>query len=144
MQQPIGSGFGRHTPASEVMEGVDLSGKRVVVTGGYSGIGVETTRALAAAGAKVFVPARNLAKARVVMDLEGDSRGLGLGMKAGIEAAFRSRSVQGRRLELVALNDSYSPPKTVEATGELIRDGVFAMIGNVGTPTAKVSLPSRN
>ena len=72
MQQPLGSGFGRHTPASEVMEGVDLSGQRVVVTGGYSGIGFETTRVLAAAGAKVFVPARNLAKARPVMDLDGD------------------------------------------------------------------------
>jgi NAD(P)-dependent dehydrogenase (short-subunit alcohol dehydrogenase family) len=72
MQQPLGSGFGRHTPASEVLKGVDLSGKRVVVTGGYSGIGTETTRALAAAGAKVFVPARNLAKARPVMDLDGD------------------------------------------------------------------------
>jgi len=72
MQQPIGSGFDRHTPASDVLKGVDLSGKRVVVTGGYSGIGFETTRVLAAAGAKVFVPARNLAKARAVMDLDGD------------------------------------------------------------------------
>lgn len=72
MQQPIGSGFGRHTPASEVMEGVDLSGKLAVVTGGYSGIGVETTRALAAAGARVLVPARDLAKARAIMDLDGD------------------------------------------------------------------------
>jgi ABC-type branched-subunit amino acid transport system substrate-binding protein len=76
-----------------------------------------------------------------VMDLQGDSRGLGLGMKAGIEAAFRGRTVKGRRVELVTLNDSYSPPKTVEATQRLVRDGVFAMIGNVGTPTAKVSLP---
>ncbi len=76
-----------------------------------------------------------------VMDLEGDSRGLGLGMKTGIEAAFRGRTIQGRRLELVALNDNYSPPKTIEATSALVDEGVFAMIGNVGTPTARVSLP---
>ena len=44
-----------------------------------------------------------------VMDLKGDSRGLGLGMKAGIEAAFKGVSVNGHTLEFVALNDNYSP-----------------------------------
>ncbi len=76
-----------------------------------------------------------------VMDLKGDSRGLGLGMKAGIEAAIRNKQVHGRRLEFVTLNDNYSPPKTIEATEKLVKQEIFAMIGNVGTPTAKVSLP---
>ncbi len=76
-----------------------------------------------------------------VMDLKGDSRGLGLGMKAGIEAAIRNKQVQGRRLEFVTLNDNYSPPKTIEATKQLVGQDIFAMVGNVGTPTAKVSLP---
>ncbi len=76
-----------------------------------------------------------------VMDLKGDSRGLGLGMKAGIEAAIRNKQIQGRRLEFVTLNDNYSPPKTIEATKELVGQNIFAMVGNVGTPTAKVSLP---
>lgn len=76
-----------------------------------------------------------------VMDLKGDSRGLGLGMKAGIEAAFRDKTVQGRKLEFIALNDNYSPPKTIEATNKLIEQDIFVMLGNVGTPTAKVSLP---
>lgn len=76
-----------------------------------------------------------------VMDLKGDSRGLGLGMKAGIEAAFRGKQIQGRTLEFVALNDNYSPPKTIEATKKLVSEDIFAMVGNVGTPTAKVSLP---
>jgi len=76
-----------------------------------------------------------------VMDLEGRSRGLGLGMKAGIEAALRNQRVQGRRIEFVTLNDSYTPAKTIEATNSLVTQGVFVMIGNVGTPTAKVSLP---
>jgi NAD(P)-dependent dehydrogenase (short-subunit alcohol dehydrogenase family) len=57
-QHPIGSGFGADTTASEVLEGIDLSGELAVVTGGYSGIGLETTRALAGAGATVIVPAR--------------------------------------------------------------------------------------
>ena len=62
-QNPIPSGFGHKTTASQVLEGISLSGKTFIVTGGYSGIGVETVRALAAAGAKVIVPARSRAKA---------------------------------------------------------------------------------
>ncbi|RRR98641.1 SDR family NAD(P)-dependent oxidoreductase [Glycomyces terrestris] len=57
-QQSINSGFGATTTAADVLDGVDLAGKRVLVTGGYSGIGLETTRAAAAAGAQVVVPAR--------------------------------------------------------------------------------------
>ncbi|MDF8263270.1 SDR family NAD(P)-dependent oxidoreductase [Luteipulveratus flavus] len=59
-QQPIGSGFGRDTTAQEVLHGQDLSGRLAVVTGGYSGLGLETTRALHAAGAHVVVPARRV------------------------------------------------------------------------------------
>ncbi len=76
-----------------------------------------------------------------VMDLEGDSRGLGLGMKTGIEAALKDQSIQERAIEFVALNDFYNPQTTVEATRQLIEQGIFLMLGNVGTPTAKVSLP---
>ena len=57
-QHKIGSGFGAHSTANEVLAGVDLSGKLALVTGGYSGLGLETTRALAVAGAHVVVPAR--------------------------------------------------------------------------------------
>ena len=76
-----------------------------------------------------------------VMDLEGRSRDLGIGMKAGIEAAIRNQRIDGRRIEFVTLNDSYTPAKTIEATNALVTQGIFVMIGNVGTPTAKVSLP---
>ena len=62
-------------------------------------------------------------------------------MKAGIQAAIRDQRVKGRRIEFVTLNDSYTPTKTIEATNALVTQGVFVMIGNVGTPTAKVSLP---
>lgn len=76
-----------------------------------------------------------------VMDLEGRSAGLGLGMKAGIEAAFRGEKVGKRSLRFITLNDSYNPSKTATATRQLLEQGVLLFAGNVGTPTAKVSLP---
>jgi NAD(P)-dependent dehydrogenase (short-subunit alcohol dehydrogenase family) len=69
-QSPIASPFNAASTAREVLDGIDLSGRIAIVTGGYSGIGLETTRALASAGATVIVPARNRAKA------EGALRGL--------------------------------------------------------------------
>ncbi|GAA3731510.1 SDR family NAD(P)-dependent oxidoreductase [Salinactinospora qingdaonensis] len=54
----IGSGFDARSTARDVLHGIELSGKRAVVTGGHSGIGLETTRALAEAGAHVVVGAR--------------------------------------------------------------------------------------
>jgi NAD(P)-dependent dehydrogenase (short-subunit alcohol dehydrogenase family) len=57
-QAPIPSGFGMRSTASDVIAGIDLSGKTVVVTGGYSGLGLETVRAIAGAGARVIVGAR--------------------------------------------------------------------------------------
>jgi NAD(P)-dependent dehydrogenase (short-subunit alcohol dehydrogenase family) len=62
-QKPIGSGFGAASTAAEVIKRIDLSGKIAIVTGGYSGIGVETARALRSAGARVIVPARDRDKA---------------------------------------------------------------------------------
>ncbi|MET7849683.1 SDR family NAD(P)-dependent oxidoreductase [Streptomyces avermitilis] len=52
--------FGFHTTADEVIEGVDLTGKRAIITGAASGIGVETARALASAGAEVTLAVRNV------------------------------------------------------------------------------------
>lgn len=66
-QQPLSSGFGPNTTAREVLAGRDLCGKIAIVTGGYSGVGLETTRALAEAGATVFVPARTEEKARAAL-----------------------------------------------------------------------------
>ena len=57
-QVPVESGLHAKSTALDVIEGVDLSGKIAIVTGGYSGIGTETTRALVSAGATVVVPAR--------------------------------------------------------------------------------------
>ena len=62
----MSSKFGFETNALEVVEGVDLSGKEIIITGGSSGIGIETTRALAKAGARITIGARNLEKAEAV------------------------------------------------------------------------------
>lgn len=62
--------FGQHSTAAEVAEGINLSGKRVIVTGAASGIGVETARALARTGPEVTLAVRNTdAGARVAADI---------------------------------------------------------------------------
>src|SRR5471032_1965249 len=63
-QIPINSGFGAHTTARQALDGADLTGKIAIVTGGASGLGLETTRALASAGATVIVSARAPDQAR--------------------------------------------------------------------------------
>ncbi|WP_342423561.1 SDR family NAD(P)-dependent oxidoreductase [Paenibacillus sp. FSL E2-0178] len=66
-QAPIGSGFGAGTTAEQVIGNLNLSGKIAIVTGGYSGIGLETARVLAGAGATVIVPARTPDKAKAAV-----------------------------------------------------------------------------
>jgi NAD(P)-dependent dehydrogenase (short-subunit alcohol dehydrogenase family) len=69
LQQPINSGFTATSTATDVIRGIDLTGKTAIVTGGYAGIGLETVKAFVAAGAKVIVPARDINKA--TKNLEG-------------------------------------------------------------------------
>ena len=72
-QKPLGSGFHAKSEPHEILADINLTGKTVVVTGGYSGIGLETTRALANAGATVIVPVRDPAKAEEnLATVEGD------------------------------------------------------------------------
>jgi NAD(P)-dependent dehydrogenase (short-subunit alcohol dehydrogenase family) len=63
-QTPIHSGFGPQTTARDVIGKRRLDGLIAIVTGGYAGVGLETTRTLSGAGATVIVPARSLDKAR--------------------------------------------------------------------------------
>lgn len=69
------STFGATTTASEVAEGIDLSGKTALVTGGSSGLGQETARVLAARGAEVILTARDVSKGEAVAAAIRDSTG---------------------------------------------------------------------
>ncbi|TPG40863.1 SDR family NAD(P)-dependent oxidoreductase [Flavobacterium pectinovorum] len=67
-QKPIGSGFNAKSTTNEVIKGIDLTGKIAIVTGGNTGIGLETVKTLANAGATVIVPARDIEKAKKKLD----------------------------------------------------------------------------
>lgn len=71
LQKPIGSGFNAKSTSTEVINGIDLTGKIAIVTGGNTGIGLETVKTLANAGATVIVPARDIEKAK--QNLQGIS-----------------------------------------------------------------------
>ena len=72
-QHPLHSGFGMFSEPNDIMKGRSLNGKTAIVTGGYSGLGVETVRALAKAGATVIVPARDMPRAHAALvDILGD------------------------------------------------------------------------
>lgn len=99
-QQPIGSGFGHRSTALEVLAGIDLTGRNYIVTGGYSGIGLETVRALAEAGASVTVPARSPGAAREALAglAKVEIAAMDLADLASVRAFARSWTESGRPL----------------------------------------------
>jgi branched-chain amino acid transport system substrate-binding protein len=76
---------------------------------------------------------------------DGPAAALGLGMRDGILAAFKEANgaggVNGRGLELVSYDDGYEPEKAIANTKRLIENGVFALVGEVGTPTSNAVQP---
>jgi NAD(P)-dependent dehydrogenase (short-subunit alcohol dehydrogenase family) len=106
LQKPINSGFNAQSTAQDVINGIDLSGKIAIVTGGYAGIGLETTKILAEAGATVIVPARDLEKAK--KNLEGieniEIEKLDLIDPKSIEAFAEKFISSGRKLDLLINN----------------------------------------
>ena len=106
-QQPVGSPYDATSTAAEVLDGIDLTGRLALVTGGYSGIGLETTRALVGAGAHVVVPARRPDAAREALADLGDAvevDELDLGDQASVRA-FADRFLAGdRALHLTVAN----------------------------------------
>jgi NAD(P)-dependent dehydrogenase (short-subunit alcohol dehydrogenase family) len=105
-QQHIDSGFGPRSTAADVLEGIDLAGRLAIVTGGYSGLGLETVRALTGAGARVVVPARRRAHAEEVLDgtarVEVDE--LDLGDLDSVEAFARRVLGSGRSVDILINN----------------------------------------
>jgi NAD(P)-dependent dehydrogenase (short-subunit alcohol dehydrogenase family) len=108
-QHPLPSGFGARTTASEVLRGVDLTGRLAIVTGGYSGLGIETVAALAGAGASVIVPARRPEVAREALDARGlpgvEVDALDLGDLRSVRAYAARVLATGRSID-VLINDA--------------------------------------
>jgi NAD(P)-dependent dehydrogenase (short-subunit alcohol dehydrogenase family) len=107
--------FGATSTTDEVLQGVDLKGKRILVTGASAGLGVETARALAAHGAEVVGAARDLAKAE------------------GATTDVRAQAANGGSLALVELD--LASLKSVRACADaLVADGrpFDAVIANAG------------
>jgi NAD(P)-dependent dehydrogenase (short-subunit alcohol dehydrogenase family) len=112
--------FGAKSTTDEVLAGVDLSGKRVLVTGVSAGLGVETARALAAHGADVVGAARDLAKAQgatgVVREAAAAAGGslelvaLDLADLASVRACADALVADGRPFDLVIANAGVMAP----------------------------------
>ena len=76
-----------------------------------------------------------------VLALTGSAKGLGQGMRAGLQRSMEGEQVGQRSVRIHFENDAYEPALTGYKTKRLVKQGIFLMVGNVGTPTAKVSLP---
>lgn len=107
-QTPLNSGFGHNSTAAEVVAGLDLSGCSAIVTGGYSGLGLETVRALVGAGVEVSVPARRIEHARGVLAEAGlgavEVGELDLGDQASVKRFAAQYLDSGRRLDVLINN----------------------------------------
>ena len=119
-QAPIHSGYGEQTTAAEVIGDRRLDGAIAIVTGGYSGVGLETTRTLSSAGATVIVPARTPAKAHETLagldNVELET--LDLIDPASVDA-FASRFLaSGRPLHILVNNAGImAPPLSRDSRG---------------------------
>jgi NAD(P)-dependent dehydrogenase (short-subunit alcohol dehydrogenase family) len=114
--------FGATSTTDEVLAGIDLSGKRVLITGVSAGLGVETARALAAHGATVVGAARDLDKARRATDAAGiesiELIELDLASLASVRAAADRLNEAGDRFDLVIANAGVmATPQGVTADG---------------------------
>lgn len=117
--------FGFESTTDDVLEGVDLSGKRILVTGVSAGLGVETARALAAHGAHVVGAARDLAKARRATE----------GVVAGAKKGGGLELVQ---LDLASLASVRASANALVAAGRSF-DAIIANAGVMATPKGKTA-----
>lgn len=119
-QAPIHSGHGEATTAREVVGDRRLDGAVAIVTGGYVGVGLETTRALAGAGATVIVPARTPEKARAALDgmARVELETMDLFAPETVDAFAARFLASGRPLHLLVNNAGImAPPLTRDRRG---------------------------
>jgi NAD(P)-dependent dehydrogenase (short-subunit alcohol dehydrogenase family) len=119
--------FGAESTTNEVLDGIDLSGKRILVTGVSAGLGVETARALTAHGAHIVGAARDLAKARratEAINSEAQDGGslelieLDLASLKSVRAAADALNAAGQPFDVVIANAGVMmPPKGETADG---------------------------
>ena len=129
MVEPIASRFGAYTPASEVVEGIDLSGVTAIVTGAGSGIGVETARALALAGADVVLAVRRPDAAEAVAQ-EINAMGKGSARTEQIDlSSFRSIRALAARWGERSLNILINNAGVMACPLSRTEDGLEMQIG---------------
>lgn len=120
-QHPLPTPFTASSTAAEVLDGVDLSGRDVVVTGGHGRLGHEVSRALAAAGATVTVASRDTARASAaVADVPGVRvEALDLTDPTSIDAFAARWSASGRPLHALVNNAAmlFTPDRRLDARG---------------------------
>lgn len=106
-QQPLGTGFTAASTVEDVIAGIDLTGKSVVITGGHVGLGLEMTRVLSRAGASVTIGARRPDSAsESVKGLEGvEVERLDLVDPASVDA-FVARYLRTGRLLHILINSA--------------------------------------
>lgn len=120
-QKPCGSGFTAASTTAHVIRGVDLVGKVAIVTGGYSGLGRESVRTLVSAGARVIVPARDLARARQALEGVGavEIWPMDLLDPVSIDAFAQRFVATGLPLDILMNNAAImaTPERTLDARG---------------------------
>jgi len=118
------SGFGYASTAEEVTEGVDLSGKSILITGANSGLGKESARVLAKRGARIYVGARTVEKSKPIADeLGGGAVPLAceLSEPESVRACVRGLKESGARLDVILCNAGIMalPERTIHLGQEL-------------------------
>ena len=101
-ESPITTPFSAQSTAADVIAGIDLTGKRAIVTGGSSGIGVETARALVASGAEVTLAVRNIEA--------GQKTAAEIAASTGRAAPFVRRLDIADQSSVRAFTDAWSDP----------------------------------
>ena len=138
-QQPMTSDFGYRSTACDVLAGHDLAGRSAIVTGGYSGLGHETVKALSAAGVSVVVPARRPdVAAAAVADLPGVTvAAMDLADLDSVAAFSAARRQDGTPVDLVLnvagvmASPSGRTPQAWESQFGTNHLGHFALVGGI-------------